>query len=58
VLEKLDNEGCAHVAGVLKGLPDKTVLVVGQANSYVTEAFGAVDTVVKRGGRAVVEVAA
>ncbi len=42
---------------MLKGLTNKTVLVVGQAHSYVTDAFGVVDVVVKRGGRATLELA-
>jgi hypothetical protein len=33
VLEKLDEEGCACVATLLKGLPYSSVFVVGQANS-------------------------
>ncbi len=58
VLEKLDTEGCLHVARMLRSLPgSKTVLVVGQANSYVTNAFETVDVVVKRGGRATIELA-
>jgi hypothetical protein len=52
VLEKLDGEGCSRVANVLRGLQYDSVLVVGQANSFVEETFQAVDTVVKVGGRA------
>eukprot|EP00878_Enallax_costatus_P042438 GHUV01049801.1.p1 GENE.GHUV01049801.1~~GHUV01049801.1.p1 ORF type:complete len:172 (+),score=38.07 GHUV01049801.1:88-603(+) len=55
VLEKLDEEGCACVAQVLKKLPCSSVFVVGQANSFVTKEFAAVDTVVKSGGCATVE---
>ncbi|KAK9831419.1 hypothetical protein WJX81_003210 [Elliptochloris bilobata] len=43
VLQQLDGEGCARVAAVLRGLPQESVLVVGQANSFVTEAFDAAD---------------
>ena len=52
MLEKLDGEGCSRVANVLRGLQYDSVLVVGQANSFVEETFQAVDTVVKAGGRA------
>lgn len=55
VLEKLDGEGCARVASVLRGLPQRSVLVVGQAHSFVTDAFGTVDVVVKSSGRARVQ---
>jgi hypothetical protein len=55
VLEKLDDEGCARVAWLLKGLPYDSVFVVGQAGSFVTKEFAAVDTVVKSGGRSFVE---
>lgn len=58
VLEKLDGEGCARVAAVLRDLPHDSVLVVGQASSYVTEAFQVMDVVVKTGGRASIELAA
>ncbi|KAF8071319.1 hypothetical protein HT031_001402 [Scenedesmus sp. PABB004] len=55
VLEKLDEEGCACVAGLLKSLPYSSVFVVGQAGSFVTKEFACVDTVVKAGGAARVE---
>jgi hypothetical protein len=58
VLEKLDEEGCACVASLLKGLPYSSVFVVGQANSFVTREFASVDTVVKSGGCSSVEVGA
>jgi hypothetical protein len=55
VLEKLDDEGCSRVAWLLKGLPYDSVFVVGQAGSFVTKEFAAVDTVVKAGGSSYVE---
>lgn len=55
MLEKLDEEGCARVAWLLKGLPYDSCFVVGQAGSFVTKEFGSVDTVVKSGGRSFVE---
>lgn len=55
VLEKLDEEGVSRVACLLKGLPYSSVFVVGQAGSFVVKEFGAVDTVVKAGGAARVE---
>jgi hypothetical protein len=55
VLEKLDGEGCARVASVLRSLPQRSVLVVGQAHSFVTDSFGTVDVVVKSSGRARVQ---
>ena len=55
VLQQLDEEGCARVAGVLKRLPHNTVLVVGQADSYVSQTFDAVDCVVKQSGQCTVE---
>lgn len=55
VLEKLDDEGCSRVARLLQGLPYDSVFVVGQAGSFVTNQFAAVDTVVKHGGRSTVE---
>jgi hypothetical protein len=57
VLQQLDGEGCARVAAVLRGLPQASVLVVGQAHSFVTEAFDTVDVVVKRGGCSSIEAA-
>ncbi|KAK9812526.1 hypothetical protein WJX73_005975 [Symbiochloris irregularis] len=50
VLQHLDGEGCARVCAVLKELPQATVLIVGQADSYVLQEFDAVDTVVKENG--------
>ncbi len=57
MLQQLDGEGCARVAAVLRGLPQASVLVVGQANSFVTEAFDTADVVVKRGGCSFVDAA-
>ncbi|KAG1672698.1 hypothetical protein FOA52_005175 [Chlamydomonas sp. UWO 241] len=65
VLQQLDGEGCTRVASLLRALPQESVLVVGQAHSFVTQesvlvvgqahsfvtqAFEVVDTVVKTGG--------
>lgn len=55
MLQQLDGEGCARVAAVLRGLPHDSVLVVAQAQSYATQAFDVVDTVVKSGGSSRVE---
>ncbi|KAK9830414.1 hypothetical protein WJX72_011641 [[Myrmecia] bisecta] len=55
VLQQLDGEGCARVASVLHKMPQDSVLVVGQAQSYVTQIFDAVDTVVKQNGCSHVE---
>ena len=38
VMQHLDEEGCARVAGVLKTLPYSSVLVVAQAHSFLTQA--------------------
>lgn len=38
------------MAAALKGLPHDTVLVVGQAHSFVTQVCDIVDTVVKQQG--------
>lgn len=57
-MEKLDDEGCACVARLLKGLPYSSVFVVGQAGSFVTKEFAAVDVVVKSGGCSTVELGA
>eukprot|EP00798_Chlamydomonas_sp_ICE-L_P025477 gene25476-11138_t len=55
VLQHLDGEGCARVALVLRELPQDSILLVGQAHSFVTSVFDVVDNVVKeRGGSAVV----
>ena len=37
VLQQLDGEGCARVCSVLKSMPQASVLVVAQANSYVMQ---------------------
>ncbi|GAX81139.1 hypothetical protein CEUSTIGMA_g8573.t1, partial [Chlamydomonas eustigma] len=50
VLQQLDGEGCSRLADVLRGLPHDSILVVGQANSYVTQVFDVMDVVVKRDG--------
>lgn len=55
ILQQLDAAGCERVAQVLGSLPHESVLVVGQAHSFVTEAFDRTDVVVKRGGRSFVE---
>ncbi len=49
-LQQLDAQGCAQVAGLLRGLAHDSVLVVGQAGSYATQVFDVVDVVVKEGG--------
>ncbi|CAI5500518.1 unnamed protein product [Closterium sp. Naga37s-1] len=54
----LDDEGVAAVAAVLRSLPQRTVVVVSQANSREALAeFGVVDWVVKRNDVATVELA-
>ena len=55
-LQQLDGEGCARVAGVLRGLPHDSVLVVGQALSYVTQVFDVMDVVVKHAGGSLVQI--
>ena len=55
VLQQLDGEGKSRVGAVLRNLPQKTVLVVGQADSYLTQVFDNVDVVVKRKGCATLE---
>lgn len=57
VMQQLDEEGCARVASVLRRLPHTTVLLVGQANTYVSQTFDAIDVVVKQGGQTTVELA-
>jgi ABC-type dipeptide/oligopeptide/nickel transport system ATPase subunit len=37
VLQQLDGEGCTRVASLLRALPQDSVLVVGQAHSFVTQ---------------------
>lgn len=55
MLQQLDGEGKARVGTVLRNLPQSTVLVVGQADSYLTSVFDKVDVVVKRNGCATLE---
>ena len=55
VLQQLDGEGCSRVAAVLRSLPHDTVLVVGQAHSYVSHVFDVVDVVHKRQGSSFVQ---
>ena len=57
VMQHLDGDGCARFAGLLRGLDQfGTVLVVAQAQSFLTRAFDAVDVVVKgEGGSSVVD---
>ncbi|GJP80515.1 hypothetical protein CLOP_g10722 [Closterium sp. NIES-67] len=58
VFQHLDDQGVAAVAAVLRSLPQRTVVVVSQANSREALAeFGAVDWVVKRRDAATVELA-
>ena len=49
------NAAVKQVARLLRALPHASVLVVGQAHSYVAQVFDLVDTVVKEGGCAAVE---
>lgn len=56
VLQQLDGEGKSRVGSVIRNLPQSTVLVVGQADSYLTQAFDKVDVIVKRNGCASIEV--
>lgn len=50
VMQHLDGEGCARFAGLLRGLEEfSTVLLVAQAQSFMTQVFDAVDVVVKSG---------
>lgn len=58
VLQHLDDSGCDAVAGLLAGLPLESVLVVGQANGFLSQSFDAVDVVVKKDGRSSVDVSA
>ena len=55
MLQQLDGEGKARVGAVLRNLPQSTVLVVGQADSYLTNVYDNVDVVVKRNGCATLE---
>jgi predicted transcriptional regulator len=56
VLQQLDQEGCTRVADMLRELPLSSVFVVGQAHSFVTEAFEKMDTVVKKDGYSIIHV--
>jgi DNA repair exonuclease SbcCD ATPase subunit len=48
VMQHLDGEGCARLASLLRGLDQfGTVLVVAQAQSFMTRAFDGVDVVVR-----------
>lgn len=58
MLQQLDGEGKARVGAVLRNLPQNTVLVVGQAYSYLTDVNDSVDVVVKRNGCAALDFAA
>ena len=55
VLQQLDGEGKHRVGAVLRNLPQSTVLVVGQADSYLTQVTDNVDVVVKHKGCATIE---
>ena len=55
MLQQLDGEGKARVGAVLRNLPQSSVLVVGQADSYLTTVYDNVDVVVKRNGCATLE---
>jgi len=55
VLQQLDGEGKSRVGAVLRNLPQSSILVVGQADSYLTQVFDNVDVVVKRNGCASIE---
>lgn len=55
VLQQLDGEGKSRVGAVLRNLPQSSVLVVGQADSYLTQVTDNVDVVVKRNGCASIE---
>ena len=57
VLQHLDGEGLSRAAAVLRSLPQDTVLVVGQAHSFVSQIFDTNDVVVKCGGSSFIEVA-
>ena len=51
VMQHLDGEGCARLAALLRGLDQfGTVLVVAQAQSFMTRAFDGVDVVVMASG--------
>lgn len=51
VMQHLDGEGCARLAALLRGLDQfGTVLVVAQAQSFMTRAFDGVDVIVRASG--------
>ena len=50
VLQQLDSEGCSRVALMLKSLPHSSILVVGQARSFVESSIEVVDSVIKSSG--------
>ena len=54
ILQQLDGEGKGRVVKVLKELPKSSVLVVGQADSFVTQHAACVHVVKKQHGRAFV----
>ena len=58
VIQHLDEEGNARVCTVLRGMRQDTVLIVGQADSYVAQVFDAVDVVVKQDGVSHLQLAA
>lgn len=55
VMQLLDGEGKARAVKILRNLPRKTILVVGQADSHLVQASQKVGTVVKRNGCASIE---
>lgn len=50
VLQHLDNQGCAAVASVLRSMPQDSILLIGQDNTFATESFDTIDVVTKQGG--------
>lgn len=58
VMQHLDGEGCMRLATLLRQLPYASVLVVAQAHSFMTQAFDAVDVVVKDAGTSTVSIGA
>ncbi|BBN06555.1 hypothetical protein MPTK1_3g22150 [Marchantia polymorpha subsp. ruderalis] len=55
VLQHLDSEGKARVVAVLKGLPQRTILLVSQTHGDVADAFDLVDVVLKENDTARIE---
>ena len=55
MLQQLDEEGKGRVGRVLRNLPQSSVLVVAQADSYLTRIVDDVDVVVKHNGCALLE---